>query len=141
MQSTDTLPSTKLAHTRDKMHWQVNDSPGDTLAGSLNPVHHAAVPYGQLSRNVLDDEKLPGRHFSQDHLDVWRGVAVVVVEGRVAERFYCHQVSMHSHPRSGPSEKVIIRTSASAQPANSGGGMTISGGRVLCGVEGPRKFR
>ena len=68
----------------------------------MNEVHHGAVPYGQLSRDVLDDEKLPDRHHSQDHLDVWRGVAVVVVQVRVGERLYCHHVSMHSRPRSGP---------------------------------------
>ena len=86
MPSTDTR-TTELAHTRYKVHWQVNDSPGETLASGLNPVHHAAVLYAQLPRDVLDDEKLPGGHFSQDHLDVWRGDAVVVFEARVAERF------------------------------------------------------
>ena len=103
MPSTDTR-TTELAHTRYKVHWQVNDPPGETLASGLNPVHHAAVLYAQLPRDVLDYEKLPGGHFSQDHLDVWRGVAVVVFEARVAERFYCHQVSMRG---SGPSRPLF----------------------------------
>lgn len=80
-------------------------TPRETLASGLNPVHHAAVLYAQLPRDVLDYEKLPGGHFSQDHLDVWRGVAVVVFKARVAERFYCHQVSMRG---SGPSRPYFM---------------------------------
>jgi len=49
------------------------------------------------------------------------------------------------HQRAENMQELFTRmnnalTCVNAQPANSGGGMTISGGRGLFGVEGPRYF-
>jgi hypothetical protein len=45
---------------------------------------------------MLDNEKLPGWHHIQFDRCLWHGVAAVISEGRAAERFNRHPVSMSS---------------------------------------------